>query len=319
MVKPETCRVCGGTLKAHFPEVHDPLSGETFAVVSCMLCNLGHTTPQPDDLGPYYGPRYYGNRHGLTLRHCISRRLGFIAAALPGGVGRRLLDIGCADGSFLLEARQSGWDVTGTELDPRAARLEGLDVREEITELHEDASFDCITMWHTLEHMRGIPHMLTNVARLLKPEGRLIIAVPDFGGWQARLFGPKWLHVDVPRHLYHFSAGALRHALANAGFAVQRTWHQELEYDLLGWSQSALNYLMPEPNVFFDTLTGKQGRAGWFARLCACLLGSLLLMLALPIMALSTLLGRGGTLIVVAVPDERTKMMRMKDRIEVLT
>lgn len=295
---PDKCIVCGGALEAHFPEVRDPLTGEIFAVVSCARCKLGHTTPQPDDLGRYYGPRYYGNRHGLTLRHCIKRRLGFIASALPGGRGRRLLDIGCADGSFLLAAQRLGWDVTGTELDPRAARLAGLDVRDEITELREDASFDCITMWHTLEHMRDIPGMLGNVARLLKPEGRLIIAVPDFCGWQARIFGPKWLHIDVPRHLYHFSAGSLQQALTGAGFVCTR--HQEFEYDLLGWSQSALNYLMPEPNVFFDTLTGKRGKAGWFARIYACLLGSLLMILALPLLALSTLLERGGTLIVVA-------------------
>lgn len=307
MTIPEKCIVCEGTLKAHFPEVQDPLSGEMFAVVSCTQCDLGHTTPQPGDLGRYYGPRYYGNRHGLTLRHCINRRLGFIAATLQDGNGRRLLDIGCADGSFLLEARQAGWNVTGTELAPRAARQEGLDVREDITELLQDAPFDCITMWHTLEHMPDIPHMLTNVARLLKPEGRLIIAVPDFGGWQARLFGPKWLHIDVPRHLYHFTAGSLRRALAGAGFAVQRTWHQELEYDLLGWSQSALNYLMPEPNVFFDTLTGKRGKTGWLTRLYACLFGSLLTLLALPVQALSTLLKRGGTLIVVAAPVKKSE------------
>ena len=305
MVIPDKCMVCGGALETHFPEVRDPLTAETFAVVRCTQCNLGHTTPQPDDLEQYYGPRYYGNRHGLTLRHCISRRLGFVDAALPGGSGRQLLDIGCADGSFLLEARKRGWNVTGTELDPRAARQEGLDVREEITELHQDAHFDCITMWHTLEHMRDIPHILTNIARLLKPQGRLIIAVPDFGGLQAVLFGPKWLHVDVPRHLYHFTTGSLRQALTAAGFSVQRTWHQEFEYDLLGWSQSALNYLMTEPNVFFDTLTGKEGNVGGFAKLYACLLGSLLTLLALPVLTLGTLLGRGGSQIVVAAPSNQ--------------
>ncbi len=302
MVIPEKCIVCGGELETHFPKVRDPLTGDTFDVVTCALCGLGHTTPQPQDLGHYYGPRYYGNRHGLTLRHCISRRLGFIEAALPGGSGRRLLDIGCADGSFLLEAKQAGWEVTGTELDPRAARQAGLEVFEDITELREDASYDCITMWHTLEHMRDIPQMLTNCARLLKPEGRLIIAVPDFGGLQAVLFGPKWLHIDVPRHLYHFTAGSLGHALTGSGFSIQTAWHQEFEYDLLGWSQSALNYLMPEPNVFFDTLTGKPGRAGKFARLYACLLGSLLTLLSFPALVVGTLLGKGGSLIVVAAP-----------------
>jgi SAM-dependent methyltransferase len=249
---------------------------------------------------PYYPDSYYGNRHGIFSRHCVNRRLGFVAAAIPNGSGRRLLDIGCGDGSFLLAAREVGWDVMGTELNPGPARDIGLDVRESIDQLPCSASFDCITMWHTLEHMLDILSMLLNIGRLLKPGGKLIVAVPDLGGLQARIFGPKWLHADVPRHLFHFDAKALLHCLGEAGFSVQRKWHQEFEYDLLGWSQSALSCLMPYPNVYFDCLTGKERRYGKLIAVYGCVIGSLLTLLSLPAVALGTLCGQGGTLVVVA-------------------
>jgi SAM-dependent methyltransferase len=249
---------------------------------------------------PYYPDRYYGKRHGIFSRHCVKRRLGFVAAAIPNGSGRRLLDIGCGDGSFLLAAREVGWDVLGTEFNPGPARDNGLDVRESIDQFPPPASFDCITMWHTLEHMLDILSMLLNIGRLLKPGGKLVLAVPDFGGFQARIFGPKWLHADVPRHQYHFDAKALLHCLGAAGFSVQQKWHQEFEYDLLGWSQSTLNHIMHSSNVYFDCLTGKEKRYGKLIAVYGYVIGSFLTLLSLPAVALGTLCGQGGTLVVVA-------------------
>ncbi len=294
------CSICGGDLRVRFPEVRDPLTSEIFAIEKCSSCGLGHTTPQPANLDRYYAARYYGNRHGFTARMCSRRRLKIVRSATGKSTEGKLLDIGCGDGSFLLEARRAGWVVMGTELNPSMAREAGLDVREDIALLADEEEFDCVTMWHTLEHMRDMPSMLRHAARLLRPGGVLIVAVPDWGGLQARLSGPRWLHLDVPRHLYHFDAGALGHCIASAGFSMERRWHQELEYDLLGISQSALNYLMPYPNVFFDTLTGKRSDRGGAVTAAGFALGSLLTALALPLLVVGTLMKRGGTLIVAA-------------------
>jgi SAM-dependent methyltransferase len=296
----QNCNVCGDRLMPLFNEVCDPLTNEIFAIMRCGRCGLGHTIPTPDDLGRYYATQYYGNRHGFTARYCSRRRLGFVRDELGDGTGKRLLDIGCGDGAFLMEARQVGWEVMGTELNPVMARELGLDVRADIALVADKGAFDCITMWHTLEHMRDIPSMLKKISGLLKPEGRLIVAVPDCGGLQARLFGPKWLHLDVPRHLYHFDSGSLHYCLGSAGFSVERQWHQELEYDLLGWSQSALNYIMPLPNVFFDALTGKRSIRSRIITATAFILGALLTVAAVPAVAAGTLLGRGGTIVAVA-------------------
>src|SRR3990172_5008385 len=139
------CTVCGNTLVHKYSEIRDPLTNEMFAISRCLRCGLGHTVPRPDDLSLYYASQYYGNRHGLTLRRCIKRRLGFVESAMQPGKGRRLLDIGCGDGSFLLAARNAGWEVMGTELNPLPARASGLEVMEGIEQVPRENQFDCIT------------------------------------------------------------------------------------------------------------------------------------------------------------------------------
>jgi len=111
--------------------------------------------------------------------------------------------------------------------------------------------FDCITLWHSLEHVRDPSAILRDCKKILKPGGVLLIAVPDAGGLEARTFGARWFHLDVPRHLFHFTRKSLASVLRAAGFAGLRSWHQEFEYDLLGWSQSALNAMGFPPNLFF--------------------------------------------------------------------
>jgi SAM-dependent methyltransferase len=302
----DACNVCGEKLEPLFPSVHDPLTNEVFSIVKCGRCGLGHTVPQPRDLGPYYREPYYGDRHAYTLRHCNKRRMGFVSAVASRRKAGRLLDIGCGDGSFLLAARGAGWVVTGTELNPRYARDAGFDVKESIDQIRGVDLFDCITMWHTLEHMRDVRALLARVNTLLAPKGRLIIAVPDAGGLQARSFGPKWFHLDVPRHLFHFNDAALSSILNKSGFTIERRWHQEFEYDLIGWSQSALNCVMPNSNAFYNFLTGKHGAEGPAARLSGIILGSFLSALSVPFLVAGTILRRGGTLIVSATRQETT-------------
>ena len=300
-----TCNVCDGFLYPRFSEVQDPMTKESFAILTCRKCGLGHTDPQPTNLDAYYGMDYYGSRHGPTAAYCLKRSLRIIAHASNKTKRGRLLDVGCGDGSFLLAAGAAGWRVTGTELNPHPARLLGLDVKESITEIGDAEKFDCITMWHTLEHFRDIKSTLTSLERLLSPNGRLIIAIPDNGSLQARLLGAKWLHLDVPRHLYHFDNHSLRVSLAGTGFILQHCWHLELEYSLIGWSQSALNHISYIPNVFFDVLTGKRGKHSPNIMTANVILGSLFTAASVPAVLIEALFGFGGTLVMVAGKDPK--------------
>jgi SAM-dependent methyltransferase len=295
-----TCTICGNQLIVRYPQVIDPQTGDKFSIYTCVNCGLGHTKPEPDDMGRYYGRHYYGGRHGFTDTFCAKRRLRLVSSMFDSCRSGRLLDIGCGEGVFLSLARKSGWEVFGTERNPELARKAGLTVEKTIEDIHPFAPFDCITLWHSLEHLSDPGFTLKRLSALLKPRGSIVIAVPDFGGLQAGLFGDRWLHLDVPRHLYHFDNRSLTLLLDSAGLSPKKRWHQEFEYDLLGWSQSVLNKTMHVPNAFFDILTGRTGKMNKRLKYPCMGIGILLSVFAVPAVFLSTFVRKGGTLIIAA-------------------
>jgi SAM-dependent methyltransferase len=293
------CPVCGTTMQPGLTAVRDAQSDEAFDLARCPRCGLGATVPAPGDLDPYYGERYYGGRHWLTRRYCAWRRMRVIQQSALGPWPGTLVDIGCGDGSFLLEARGAGWTVLGTEVNDRIPSP-GLEIWGSLDDLRARAPFECVTLWHSLEHLRDPVQAMGDLADMLSPGGTLVVAVPDSRGWQARLFGRHWLHLDVPRHLHHFTLASLRGAFERAGLDVVRVWHHEAEYDWFGWIQSTLNWMMPRPNILFDALTRRPRRASRLAVATSAALAALLLAPAFAATVVSTWAGRGGTIIMAA-------------------
>jgi SAM-dependent methyltransferase len=294
------CNGCGGELSVRLPQVVDPQSSERFEIATCQACGLGHTLPRPDDLGRYYGERYHGGRHGATDAYCTWRRARLVKQVLGEGRGRALLDVGCGDGTFLLRARSQGWSVRGTELNADIARQAGLAVDERLEDACQAGPYACITLWHSLEHLPDPAGALRSICQALAPGGAVIVAVPDASSLQARVFGAGWFHLDVPRHLFHFAPGSLRRMLEETGFQVERAWHPEAEYDLLGWSQSALNRILPQPNLFFQQLTGRSSAAPASIAAASWLLGTVATAAAVPLLLASIATGSPGTLVMVA-------------------
>jgi len=303
------CNACGGQLVPGLEAVRDPQSLETFDIQSCVSCGLGHTDPIPADLGAYYGEAYYGKRHSFTDRYCLARRMRILANATSRKGS--LLDIGCGDGNFLAEAIANGWEGMGTDIGAAAenARRAGLDVHGSVDEVKArrtergKGDFDAVTMWHTLEHFPDPKGTLESARSALAKDGTLIVAVPDAAGLQASLFKGSWFHLDVPRHLYHFSRSALESLLGRAGFTVRKWHHQEIELDVFGWMQSALNAVLPKPNVLFQSLTGKPSHGGPGQRAISYALGTAIAPAAVAATALGTVTRRGGTLIAIARPS----------------
>jgi SAM-dependent methyltransferase len=142
--------------------------------------------------------------------------------------GGTLLDVGCGSGDFLAVMQSApGWRVVGIEPDQQAAeyarRERGLDVRQgQLPQPEIDgAQFDIITLWHVLEHTPAPQATLAEVRRLLKRNGRLIVAVPAGDSWEARAFGRNWAGYDVPRHMVTFTRPSLERLLKGAGFELK--------------------------------------------------------------------------------------------------
>ena len=127
---------------------------------------------------------------------------------------KELLDIGCGTGDFMLICKKNGWNVTGVEPGEKASliakdKLNQNSIFTEIINLPEK-QFDVITLWHVLEHIPNTQFYIQRLKEKLKPNGILIIAVPNFKSYDANYYGAFWAAFDVPRHLWHFSKTAIQ-------------------------------------------------------------------------------------------------------------
>ena len=298
------CPLCRVGMIPRFWAIEAEETGETFGVDACPRCGLGRTRPVPLDLAVYYNPAYYGKRHGITARACHRRRLGIVRRSAVGrGAGRSLLDYGCAEGDFLLAARSEGWDGIGIERHKSSFTPDNLTIVAGLEELSARKSFDCATFWHVLEHLDDPVGTLAQVRDFLNPDGLVLAAVPNFGSWQARFTGASWLHLDLPRHLFHFTPRAITKTFEAAGFRVEDIRFGEFEYDVVGWSQSLLNRGLGGRNEFFKAMSGRPGRGSTLRQMAQTIAGVELSALAVVPALVESWLGRGGTLIAAARPS----------------
>jgi SAM-dependent methyltransferase len=244
----------------------DPVTGDRFDITKCTACGLARTHPQPaaSELDRYYPAGYHASadRYLLGLERALSvvhrariRRI----ERLTGGPGR-VVDVGCGPGWFLDQMRRRGWETRGTERSAGAAQhardVLNLDVRvQDLGELAaEGISYDAVVLWHVAEHVHDPAATLLNVARLLRPGGVLTIAVPNFGSPEAIMGKAGWFHLDVPRHLFHFTSATLANLLHAAELEPRKVVHVAPEYDLFSFVQTVQNRFGLPTNLLYDVL-----------------------------------------------------------------
>lgn len=240
---PETCPLCATPLGPAVLHAPDRLHGTAgrFGVAICARCGAGVTLPRVGaaQLAAFYPASYapYDARVNPlvgTISRVIQAWQGWRArrtppiaavAALRAGHG---LDVGCGRGDLAAMLVARGWRMTGVEPSAAAcaaARARGVDAREGVlaTVALEPGGYDAALLQQSLEHSDDPLGDLRRVRAALAPGAAIAISVPNFGGWQARRFGGRWYHLDLPRHRVHFTADALQHALRDAGFEDIRT------------------------------------------------------------------------------------------------
>ncbi len=163
------------------------------------------------------------------------------------------LEMGCGDGLMLDALRRKGWMVAGTERTQEMAEFAkktlGLQVYVGgLEEIPKGQKFDLIILFQVLEHLNDPVTVIKQCAELLAPEGKLIIAVPNSKSWQSRYSAASWFHLDVPRHLFHFSPTSLQYALHIAGLTISNISYISFEHDPYGWVQSILNKEFDDQN-----------------------------------------------------------------------
>jgi len=228
MITHSICPLCSsGKTLLHLKCSDHLLTGEEFNLCKCSDCSFVFTGHYPDEqsIGRYYGSDDYIshddkakgflNRVYLKVRSIMLKRKASMVVKATGIRNGRILDIGCGTGHFAATMKQKGWIVAGIEPNKKARNFASgrfrLDVMspEQISEL-PSGSFDCITMWHVLEHFHDPFGYAAEIKRLLKPGGLCLCALPNCSSFDARHYREQWAAYDVPRHLWHFTPETFR-------------------------------------------------------------------------------------------------------------
>lgn len=202
------------------------VSKENFDLMYNDELEMLETFPQPstEKLPDYYKSEDYishtdakrnlfENVYHIVKDIALKRKLKLINSVTENR--KTLLDVGCGTGDFLQVAAKSGWEISGIEPNEQARNIANKKTNNSVSGTEqllnfESQSFDVITLWHVLEHLPDLNQQISTFKKLLKPDGALVIAVPNFKSYDAEIYQEFWAAYDAPRHLWHFSQNSLR-------------------------------------------------------------------------------------------------------------
>lgn len=270
------------------------------------------TIGEPPAPAVYEGGTYAPARAGLArlvepLRRLAERdRMRFVRGLRPGA---RVLEVGAGDGRFVARMGAAGYDAWGIEPSAAgraAAAAIGARVEPGMVESAavEAATLDGVVLWHALEHVDDPVSALGRVHAWLAAGGRLVVAVPNLAGLQARLGGDRWFHQDVPRHRTHFTARGITALVERTGFRIQGVSQVLIEQNPLGMWQTLLNRFCRERDFAFRLLKRDLGAVPARSRArdlaVTALAGPVLVPVAVMLELAAGLAGRGGSVVVEA-------------------
>ena len=258
----DSCPMCSALdFTTIYEDARDPITLDSFRVVECSACGAAFTIPRPASLDRYYPGHYraYGALVTRVLSTLYGLRVSRWARLKPEGAS--VLEVGCGPGLMLVAFRRRGWRVVGIERNEVAAEtarqtLGPNTIAMSMESLPADARFDLIVLFQVLEHIGEPVALLRECARHLAPGGLLIANVPNFSSWQSRFAGSKWMHLDVPRHLNHFTPRTISATLERAGLKPVGMSFTSLEHDPYGWVESTINRLTGRANTLTRYLMG---------------------------------------------------------------
>jgi 2-polyprenyl-3-methyl-5-hydroxy-6-metoxy-1,4-benzoquinol methylase len=260
------CPVCGSAdIKNILSAKDNTVSQENFVIAECIACSLRFTQDVPgvDSISLYYKSEDYIshtntskgliNRLYQSVRKRTLKQKKKLVEKATGVQKGSLLDVGSGTGAFANEMKQSGWQVTALEPDDDARKvgkeLYNIDL-EDSSRFYQlpEFSYDAITMWHVLEHVHDLQGYITKLKSLLKKNGKLFIAVPNYTSKDAAVYKEYWAAYDVPRHLYHFSPKSMKVLMEKHGLKILQ--YKLMWYDSFYVSMLSSKYRYGKTNFF---------------------------------------------------------------------
>jgi len=210
------------------------LTNESFEILNCENCGLHFTYPRPilSKLGSYYRSDQYishndsksgfiGNIYKTVRSYALQKKEEL---ARKESNGNEILDFGCGSGAFVEYLLKKKWKVRGVEFDDEARanviKKTSAEISKDTTSI-KDQSLNIITAWHVLEHVYDLEKTFIELNRILKSNGKLIIALPNYKSHDALYYKQFWAALDVPRHLYHFDSEFISKIAIETGYKLK--------------------------------------------------------------------------------------------------
>lgn len=274
----EHCIICNGdSFNPMYcvPDRHYGIKGK-YSISKCNNCGLVFLNPMPDEheLNSFYPKESYYSyyvsynkenpvKKVISTILCVrndtkDNKLLALKTKSLGDYKPKMLDIGCGNGWFIKQQQEKGWDIYGVEpsqIAVEVGRRAGLNIHhgDLLSANFETASFDYIRSNHSFEHIYNPDKVLQEIYRILKPEGRLFIGVPNINSFNAMLFKQYWYYLGAPVHTYNYSNKTLTVLLEKYGFIVEKMMYNSCYMGLLGSFQ-----------IFLNRKTGKTSEQGFF-------------------------------------------------------
>jgi SAM-dependent methyltransferase len=238
------CPVCNTSEFQAYGQRKDYLvTKQVFSLVQCINCGFVFTQPRPDEknIVSYYKSDDYVSHtdskktffeflYARIKQYMMGKKYRIIRKLTAGKTKKLILDYGCATGDFLIYLQRRGHKVLGFEpyTDAREkARSKGVSVTGRVEDLENPeyvSRFDVITLWHVLEHVHDLNTTINLFYNLLRKDGVIVVAVPEYKSYDAKFYSDDWAAWDVPRHLSHFDEKTLGVLFMKKGFRLEGTF-----------------------------------------------------------------------------------------------
>jgi SAM-dependent methyltransferase len=222
------CPVCGSS------EFREEIAFSPFSVLACKACQFFYLSPRLKEetvTKIYQDDNYYNDSSNagysdyleqeLALRATYRRFLNYLRRNnLSDG---DLLEIGCGFGYLLDEAGPYFDKKMGTDFSPgacdAASRVADRVFLGGLDQVSSDVSVDVVVALNVLEHTYQPVKFLEEAKSLLKPKGKIIIAVPNMDSFIRKLMGRNWPSYKIPEHTLYFNQSSLDKIMRIAGFS----------------------------------------------------------------------------------------------------
>ncbi|MCP4053555.1 MAG: class I SAM-dependent methyltransferase [Mesoflavibacter sp.] len=240
------------------------VSGEMFQLKKNEKYGFLETFPQPktNQLSEYYKTEdyishtdakrnWFEKAYHLVRRFSLKQKLKLINGFKTET--KTLLDVGCGTGDFLKTAKENNWTVSGIEPNADARSIANQKTENAVFDIEqlnnfESNSFDVITLWHVLEHLPDLEYQISILKKLLKPKGRLVVAVPNYKSFDANYYNQFWAAYDVPRHLWHFDQNSISKLFASIDMEIEQL--KPMLFDAFYVSLLSEQYKSGRKNIF---------------------------------------------------------------------